>query len=543
MIYDLNTVCSNTKLHTDVCVIGSGTAGIFLASALRRRGARVLLLEVGDALARRPAEVGQSVDQRGTHYRGADLGRSFGLGGTSVLWGGQMIPVTPLDMAARRWIGVDAWPVKPDDLTLYFDEVATVFNLPKAAGIEDNGDEAIVSQRFPELRQLGADFSVRLSTWLPFKVRNFAHAFTETLRNDHNLSVWLNARVTTLDTTPEHGHGRLLSVSARNAAGNTLAVHAKQFVLCAGALETTRLLLEHDERTDQSITRFGAPLGRYLSDHLSVTCGKFKRQRQAAFNSAVSPIFKCGLMRTPRLEMSAAAQRRHELPSAFAHVTFQTDGATGFDVVRNYLRRKQGEQQPLGLSACGIGRIVHDVAAMAYWRFLHTRLWIPARASVLLQVDLEQIPNWNSRLFLSHERDTHGRKRLAVDWRVTDEDIAAIRTVMRLVADRWEMGQLASMASLELPADTTFDSFATPYDVYHPTGTIRMGQTRADSVVDRDLRLWAMENCYVSTTAVFPSAGSANPGFTHLALTARLADHLAKIIHEERVARVASHEI
>lgn len=189
MIYDLNTVCSNTKLHTDVRVIGSGTAGIFLASALRRRGARVLLLEVGDALARRPVEVGQSVDQRGTHYRGAALGRSFGLGGTSILWGGQMIPVTPLDMAARRWIGVDAWPVKPDDLTSYFDEVATVFNLPKAAGIEDHGDEAIVSQRFPELRQLGADFSVRLSTWLPFKVRNFAQAFAETLRNDHNLSV------------------------------------------------------------------------------------------------------------------------------------------------------------------------------------------------------------------------------------------------------------------------------------------------------------------------------------------------------------------
>jgi choline dehydrogenase-like flavoprotein len=450
-----------------------------------------------------------------------------------------MIPVTPLDMAARPWIGVDAWPIKPDDLTAYFGEVATVLNLPNAAGAEDNGDESMVSQRFPELSQLGPDFSVRLSTWLPFKARNFAQAFTDALRNDHDLSVWLNARVTSLDTSSEHGHCRLWSVSARNAAGNTLAVHAKHFVLCAGALETTRLLLEHDERTNGSITRFGAPLGCYLSDHLSVTCARFKRHRQAAFNSAVSPIFKRGLMRTPRLELSAAAQRRHQLPSAFAHVTFQTDGATGFDVVRNFLRRQQGEQQPLGLSARGVGRIVHDVALMAYWRFLHTRLWIPAQASVLLQIDLEQIPNKNSRLFLSDERDMHGRKRLAVDWRVTDEDIAAIRTILALVAERWQTAPLATMASLELTADRIFDSFETLYDVYHPTGTIRMGRTPADSVVDRDLRLWAMENCYVSTTAVFPSAGSANPGFTHLALTARLADHLANSIHQERVARIA----
>ena len=69
-----------------------------------------------------------------------------------------------------------------------------------------------------------------------------------------------------------------------------------------------------------------------------------------------------------------------------------------------------------------------------------------------------------------------------------------------------------------------------PSNSQYPTGTIRMGRTPADSVVNSDLRLWALENCYVSTTAVFPTAGSANPGFTHLALTARLAEHLAQQI-------------
>jgi choline dehydrogenase-like flavoprotein len=176
---------------------------------------------------------------------------------------------------------------------------------------------------------------------------------------------------------------------------------------------------------------------------------------------------------------------------------------------------------------------------MAYWRYLQARLWIPTQAEVLLQIDLEQIPNPESRLFLSDERDVHGRKRLIVDWRITPRDVAAIRTVTQLAGDRWNTGGLTDLATLELVPEQSFDSFEMLYDVYHPTGTLRMGIAPSDSVVDANLRAWALENCYVSTTAVFPSAGSANPGFTHLALTARLADHLARLIRQGVALRVS----
>ena len=57
-----------------------------------------------------------------------------------------------------------------------------------------------------------------------------------------------------------------------------------------------------------------------------------------------------------------------------------------------------------------------------------------------------------------------------------------------------------------------------------------MGLKPDVSVVDPNLRLWAANNVYVSSTAVLPTTGSANPTFAQLALTARLADHLVKII-------------
>ena len=47
-----------------------------------------------------------------------------------------------------------------------------------------------------------------------------------------------------------------------------------------------------------------------------------------------------------------------------------------------------------------------------------------------------------------------------------------------------------------------------------------------DRVVDRDNRVFALENLYVSGASTFPTSGTANPTLTVVALTLRLADQL-----------------
>ena len=233
-------------------------------------------------------------------------------------------------------------------------------------------------------------------------------------------------------------------------------------------------------------------------------------------------------MRTLRLEFSAAAQKRYQITSSCAHFPFVTNGQTGFDMVRNVLRRRQGELLANHLSRSMLGRVVHDVSAMAFWRFIRRRLWIPREADLFLQVNAEQTPNRNSRLFLSLQRDINGRRRLAIDWRIQEDDIRIIRIVAERFASAWQKSSLAHIADLHLTMPRNLDAFETPYDVYHPIGTLRMGLTERDGVVDKNLRIWPIDNTYVSSTAVFPSEGSANPGLTQLALTARLAEHIVQ---------------
>lgn len=524
MIKDLKqAIESRVECSTSVCIIGAGVAGIFLSQQLRQRGIRVVLLEAGNELARKADELGQQCIQRGIRYRGADLGRSFGLGGTSVLWGGQMIPLAPSDLAARLAVNLDAWPVSYTELAPWFSVVKQLLGLD----LRDDIEGVTLAQRhFPALSQLDADFELRLSEWLPFKMRNFAKAFAQLLRTDIELEVWLNAAVVRFVQSPDSA-SRIVAVEAKSPNGRTLIVHSAVLVICAGALESTRLMLNFDEASQGLITGTGAPLGRYFADHLSVTSGRFECHDWRRYNLETAPIFTSGVMRTPRLELSSSAQQRLAVTSAFAHFTFMTHGNTGFDVVRNLLRQRQGEQRKLGFTPKMLGHMFSDIGAMAFWRGIYRRLWIPRQADLLLQVDIEQAPNWDSRLSLSDERDNLQRKRLIIEWQIKQDDIRVIHMIAKRVEAAWRASSLCEVANLQLTFPNEFSDIESLYDVYHPTGSLRMGSAATNSVVDRNLRVWALDNGYISSTAVFPSAGSANPGLTHLALTARLAEHIS----------------
>lgn len=529
MLLNLQTAESPcSEITTSVCIVGAGTAGIFLANNLRKQGISVVLLESGDTGPRRPHQIDQVCEQRGINYKGAELGRNFGVGGTSVLWGGQMIPLSRGDLSARPNIGIDAWPIDYDEISAYFSLVRKHLMLTDSLFEDENADENILNSKFPLLKKFGKAFDLRLSKWLPFNKRNFAKVFESAIGTDSNLHVWINSTVISIQSSSVGKYNRINTLTAKSPNGKKLHVTAEIFVICAGALETTRLLLEHDQLTGGSITSAGAPLGEYFSDHLSVTCGRFRIMDWSCFNKSIGPIFDRGLMRTPRLELTAPVQDSRALASAFAHFTFVTAGDTGFDVVREFLRRRQGELRSYNLTPILLLRVVVDVLSMFFWKIAYKRLWIPRRAKVLLQVDIEQTPTSSSRLLLSNELDLMGRRRLIVDWKVTQKDLQLVREVATMADYAWRHSALSKLADLELTLPDQFDDLEALYDVYHPTGSVRMGNSPASSVVNSDLRIWSVQNCYVSTTAVFPSAGSANPGLMHLALTARLADHIAQ---------------
>ena len=66
---------------------------------------------------------------------------------------------------------------------------------------------------------------------------------------------------------------------------------------------------------------------------------------------------------------------------------------------------------------------------------------------------------------------------------------------------------------------------------HHLGGTI-MGNNYKTSVVNRNLKLHSAKNLYVLGSSVYPSGGHANPTFTIVQLSCRLADHISNNFYE-----------
>jgi len=138
----------------------------------------------------------------------------------------------------------------------------------------------------------------------------------------------------------------------------------------------------------------------------------------------------------------------------------------------------------------------------------------------------EQAPNPDSRVTLSAEKDALGVPRARLDWRLTELDKRSIRTYYKVLGQ--EMGRSGvgrvQLHDWLLSDDRTWPSFLS--GGWHHMGTTRIHADPRQGVVDAHCRVHVAGNLYVAGSAVYPTAGSANPTLTLVALSLRLSDHL-----------------
>jgi GMC oxidoreductase len=135
----------------------------------------------------------------------------------------------------------------------------------------------------------------------------------------------------------------------------------------------------------------------------------------------------------------------------------------------------------------------------------------------------EQIPNRESRVYLSHERDRLNMNRLVLDWKVGAEESRTLLRLQELLDLYFRKNQIGY---LDRSADDAHNLSYT--DASHHIGTTRMSETPRDGVVDGNCKVHGIDNLFIAGSSVFPTCGYANPTLTIIALATRLADHLKK---------------
>jgi choline dehydrogenase-like flavoprotein len=147
-----------------------------------------------------------------------------------------------------------------------------------------------------------------------------------------------------------------------------------------------------------------------------------------------------------------------------------------------------------------------------------------------LLLDVEQHPDQSNHISLGSDASALSRPPLAIRWSPRAADVAAIIKIARHVFDAWHTDPSSDAVLIKpRPLEEIADDLqraGNAFDVYHPSGTTRMGSSAESGVLDRECRVFGFSNLYVASTSAFPRTGAANPTYSLLALASRLADQL-----------------
>lgn len=504
----------------DLCIIGGGAAGIAMATRLIGSPLRVLVLESGISTDRGvpsgnretiySGSVGPFMSQVDPNFLTRSRQRMYG--GTTNHFGFWARPLDEADLLPRPGYRDASWPLTREELDPYY----LAANAYGDYGPNNYDDIPFWSQVLhgtpfppqPGDRLKNAIFHAQYSE----SIKDFQLRWGSALREASNVVMLFNANVLGIASAGSaHVTGlACASIDPSGQAGKRFRVEgAGAYVLAQGGIECVRLLklsgslgdnargqlgrgfMVHPVIQRAATVRFGTPVGYDIQN--------FFRQQQVQLD----------VLDAEEGRLAVHTEPIYHPETLDALLSFWAWGILA--------------PTPQAMQAEGIGnfRIIPGFSD---------------GSSATININWEQVPNEASRIDLDPAQldPVFGQPVTRLDWNLEEKDK---RTIQRGLALCEGYLRARGATSFEVTTDLsggpehwTFDpTGSSPYSLQpgdHHMGALRMSRSAADGIVDRDLRLHAVDNLYAASCAVFPTSGYANPTLTIVALALRLADHL-----------------
>lgn len=519
-IRNLAEIPSDCQVRSPFCIVGAGIAGLLLATRLARKNKTVVVLESGNAAFDPVIHGLNQIENPSGRYSRELNGRYRGLGGSSTRWGGRMIPISEHDSQPRPHVSESGWPLALSDLERYNHEIEDLFSIGRDSYEEIDQKGQGIPWQFPSDEET---FKIRWAKCPTFKRCNIATLLRQELESRTNVTVWLGA--TACDFDIDRTNRKLNAIGARNLNGKRITVNADNFIIAAGTIESTRMLLLMREASDRNAFARCNVLGRYFQDHLKAEVATIDRRESEATNRLFGYRFANSIRRDLHWELSLTAQREDAVSSAFAYVAMDLDGSPLDDVkkVAHGMQQRKLDFGDMLRVSKNFGLIVQS----AYWRFLRNQLFVPTSIDFRVIICAEQLPDWNNRIRLASSRDSFGVRKVLLDWGPTEAEERTFRSAIKHLGKYWSDAGFDRVCPLiwnVVSKDLKNSIIDQAEACAHPSGSTRMGNNPTESVVGPDLRCHDLPNVAVASASVFPTAGSANPTFTIMKLALWLAD-------------------
>ncbi|MCA3030162.1 MAG: hypothetical protein ING66_16385 [Rhodocyclaceae bacterium] len=512
MILDTKQIiASGGELSADVAVVGGGTIGLFLAKQLVDRGMSVVVIESGGRVP--STALNESNAQSvGREHDGTTLGRASGLGGTSALWGGQLVEFDPHDFDCDSG---DWGEISASEIADYYRRTYTALGLPEHPGA------AYARKKFGGEISATDDTLERFFTaWLP--ITNFAVLYSQMITEEKALVFLLN---TTVNSMQFEGGNALHLIG--NCDGTRVVVKANDFVFAAGTLGISRLCLHIKNEPGCPWAR-NELVGRNFHDHLGCRIATAHVLDEQKFRAYFENGWLDGVKLQPKLRFSAQTR-----PSVASGVSgfFIFDSEVGTSIANLKLLIRSLRAGVLHSSwtslPSDLAKIGPSLLRLA-WRFIcDRRILAVFDKGIGFYIQAEQLQNVESYIGLSNDKSCpDGLPQVRVCWQLAGNEASAIRKFVEC-ADSYLKDRDLARLQINYEPLVSFDPYLKGFrDTYHQGGGMCIGSSRQTGAIDSNCKIWDTENVYVAGAAAFPVASHANSTFTALALALRLADRI-----------------
>jgi choline dehydrogenase-like flavoprotein len=471
MMYDLTRAQTPSEAgRYHACIIGSGAAGVTLARKLAAAGKRVALCEGGEMEFSDASQDLYLGDVVGDPYFDLSTTRMRYFGGSTNHWAGRCRPLDRIDFGREDYGPEYVWLIGYADLARHQIEAAEILE------VDPDFEDEIVD----EARRMRR---IRFRRSPPV---NFGWKYEDEIRASEAIDLYVGANFVDLDGPAETAD----TVIVANYDGQRFSIPADTIVFATGGIENSRLLLWLRERHAGRFFDATTPVGHYWMEHPHYLLGE--------------AILETEITSTLNFSLTEEEQRARGL----LNCDFQFDVMTG-----------RGRRQTIERLMCVAPRLGARLMAMADRDLV---------CGVRIRGIWEQAPDHENRVALSAtRRDRFDMPLVELHWRKTERDRETIERSIAAFND-WlldtDRGRLRLSAWMRNGED--YPETAGLAGHHHMGGT-RMGTRRDLSVVDADCRVHGASNIYMAGSSNFTTAGHANPTFTIVELSLRLAEHLA----------------
>jgi choline dehydrogenase-like flavoprotein len=468
MLHNSQDEFSSKTVQAQVAIIGGGMAGLALASKLSPH-LSVLIVERGDVdLAPPGDEVSDEAISSGLAYPFGAI-RDFRLGGSTSIWAGYCAEFDDFDFRPRDWVPMSGWPLERADLQPFSADAGKFLNLRST-----NFQPDVVTKEALVPIPTRVD-GLQVTAW------RFGKPILRILEdrsfNDPDftgLDIIANARALDIILTPDHSQVDHIRCRTRHA--HEFTVKADAYIIATGGLESARLLLASQSQIAHGVANSSHLVGRCFCEHPHLVAQGFE----------------------------FALEHPIEI---WAEKIRDRDGFP-FSLCAGLPERRQSE----------LGVLNHRAHI-----FRTPQMELKDRPK--LGLFLEQSPNPESRVSLDGELDDWGIPKLNLYWTMNDLDrhtFAVSANEIGAQLEAFGAGHIThEMRAMDVRDEDVLHS-------NHQLGTTRMSVDPELGPIDSNCRSHDLDNLYIAGGGVFPTVSWANPSFTMLLLTLRLAEHIKK---------------